>query len=140
LTRRPVTVMFWPEEICKIRTDFEKICGYVRTSRKSAKYVQSRELRNTYKLRENLRNTYGLRHNLRNTYSLSENLRNTYILRENLPNTYRPVHSGLGGSQMQVPCPTAVGSRDVLLENTESILKGPRAKIFSLKRRCHMSF
>jgi hypothetical protein len=26
ILRRPVTVMFWPEKICEIRTDFEKIC------------------------------------------------------------------------------------------------------------------
>jgi hypothetical protein len=26
LARRPVTVMFWPEKICEINTEFEKIC------------------------------------------------------------------------------------------------------------------
>ncbi len=60
-----------------------------------------------------IRARFGLLHlDSRDTYRLRENLRNMYRLRENLRIKYRLVHSGLGGSQTQVPCPSAAGSRD----------------------------
>jgi hypothetical protein len=110
LTRRSVTVMFRPEKICEIRTDVEKICENLQTSRKSAKYVQTSRKSANF---------------VQTSRKSPKYLQTCAFWSWRVPDAgSMPYGCWLKG----------------WIWKTLKVLKGPRAKIFSLKRRCHLSF